>query len=68
MHHCLVLKHFMCTKTDYSEIHSDNTTLSFSSYEICCDILYISGSQPPSGTGPWHQLYRAASDSHGIDN
>ena len=41
----------MCAQKDNSEIKSEKKTFSFSSYEICCDILYISVSQPP-GRGP----------------
>jgi hypothetical protein len=41
MHHSLVLRHFMCIQTDNSEIQSEKTTFSLSSYEICCDILYM---------------------------
>jgi len=28
----------------------------------------LSTAEPRPGTGPWHQLYRAARDSPGIDN
>jgi len=31
-------------------------------------VQYFTTAGPRPGTGPWHQLYRAARDSPGIDN
>jgi hypothetical protein len=66
---CMRFINEMTLRNMVIEAHAFDTILCFLlTIGASCVGQCFSTAGPQPGTGPWHQLYRAAKDSPGIDN